>query len=53
MRQRGHDVLVLHIMDDDELDFPFSGPTRFDGLELPRASDVAIRGRCATDISKR
>lgn len=36
LRQRGHDVLVFHIMDDDELDFPFSGPTRFDGLELPQ-----------------
>ena len=35
LRQRGHDVLVLHVMDDDELDFPFAGPTRFDGLELP------------------
>ncbi|RIK83602.1 MAG: DUF58 domain-containing protein [Planctomycetota bacterium] len=34
LRQRGHDVLVLHIMDDDELDFPFDGPTRFEGLEL-------------------
>jgi uncharacterized protein (DUF58 family) len=34
LRQRGHDVLVLHIMDDDELDFPFEGPTRFEGLEL-------------------
>ena len=34
LRQRGHDVLVFHVMDDDELDFPFSGPTRFDGLEL-------------------
>jgi uncharacterized protein (DUF58 family) len=33
LRQRGHDVLVFHIMDDDELDFPFSGPTRFEGLE--------------------
>jgi uncharacterized protein (DUF58 family) len=33
LRQRGHDVLVFHVMDDDELDFPFSGPTRFDGLE--------------------
>lgn len=32
---RGHDVLVLHVMDDDELDFPFNGPTRFEGLELP------------------
>jgi uncharacterized protein (DUF58 family) len=36
LRQRGHDVLVLHIMDDDELDFPFDGPTRFEGLELPQ-----------------
>ncbi len=35
LRQRGHDVLVFHVMDDDELDFPFSGPTRFEGLELP------------------
>lgn len=33
LRQRGHDLLVLHVMDDDELDFPFSGPTRFEGLE--------------------
>lgn len=35
LRQRGHDVLVLHVMDDDELDFPFTGPTRFEGLEAP------------------
>ena len=35
LRQRGHDVLLFHVMDDDELDFPFSGPTRFEGLELP------------------
>ncbi len=35
LRQRGHDVLVLHILDDDELDFPFDGPTRFEGLEAP------------------
>jgi uncharacterized protein (DUF58 family) len=37
LRQRGHDVLVLHVMDDDELDFPFEGPTRFEGLEIPDA----------------
>lgn len=36
LRQRGHDVLVFHVMDDDELDFPFNGPTRFEGLELPQ-----------------
>lgn len=35
LRQRGHDVLVFHVMDDEELDFPFSGPTRFEGLESP------------------
>jgi uncharacterized protein (DUF58 family) len=33
LRQRGHDVMVFHVMDDDELDFPFAGPTRFEGLE--------------------
>lgn len=33
LRQRGHDVLVLHILDDDELDFSFNGTTRFEGLE--------------------
>jgi uncharacterized protein (DUF58 family) len=35
LRQRGHDVLVFHVLDDDELDFPFNGPMRFDGMELP------------------
>ena len=30
---RGHDVLLLHLMDDDELDFPFNGATQFEGLE--------------------
>jgi uncharacterized protein (DUF58 family) len=33
LRQRGHDVLVIHVLDDDELDFPFNGATRFEGLE--------------------
>lgn len=34
LRQRGHDVMLFHVMDDDELDFPFNGPTRFEGLEI-------------------
>ena len=34
LRQRGHDVMLFHVMDDDELDFPFNGPTRFEGLEM-------------------
>jgi uncharacterized protein (DUF58 family) len=33
LRQLGHDVLVLHLLDDDELDFPFTRPARFEGLE--------------------
>lgn len=36
LRKQGHDVLVFHVMDDDELDFPFNGPSRFEGLELPQ-----------------
>jgi uncharacterized protein (DUF58 family) len=36
LRSRGHDLLLFHVMDDDELDFPFNGPTRFEGLELPQ-----------------
>lgn len=35
LRQRGHDVMVFHVMDDAELDFPFNGPLRFEGLETP------------------
>jgi uncharacterized protein (DUF58 family) len=33
LRKSGHDILVFHIMDDDELDFPFNDPTRFEGME--------------------
>lgn len=33
LRRAGHDVMVLHLLDDDELDFPFADPTRFEGLE--------------------
>jgi len=33
LRQRGHDVLIFHVLDDQELDFEFSGTTRFEGLE--------------------
>jgi uncharacterized protein (DUF58 family) len=33
LRHRRHDVMVFHILDDDELLFPFSGMTKFEGLE--------------------
>jgi len=35
LRSRNHDILILHVLDDDELDFTLGGPTRFEGLELP------------------
>lgn len=43
LRQCGHDVLVVHVMDDDELDFPFDEPTRFEGLEV--AAELACNPR--------
>jgi uncharacterized protein (DUF58 family) len=30
---RRHDILVFHVLDDDELTFPFAGTTRFEGME--------------------
>jgi uncharacterized protein (DUF58 family) len=33
LRARGHDVVLFHVLHDDEVDFPFSGATRFEGLE--------------------
>jgi len=33
LRHRGHDVLLFHIMDDQELDFEYSGTTKFEGME--------------------
>lgn len=33
LRHEGHEVVVLHVMDHDELDFPFDGMVRFEGLE--------------------
>jgi uncharacterized protein (DUF58 family) len=31
--QRKHDILVFHVLDDDEMTFPFTGTTRFEGME--------------------
>jgi len=38
LRHRGHDVMVFHLLDDQELDFDYSGTTRFEGME--GAADV-------------
>jgi hypothetical protein len=33
LRKRGHDVLVFHVLDDEELDFNYAGTTKFEGME--------------------
>jgi uncharacterized protein (DUF58 family) len=33
LRQRKHDILAFHVLDDDEMNFPFTGTTRFEGME--------------------
>ncbi|MHC4716547.1 MAG: DUF58 domain-containing protein, partial [Planctomycetota bacterium] len=42
-RHRDHEVIVLHVMDEDELTFPFQGNTLFRGLEA--AGEVMIEPR--------
>ncbi len=36
LRFQGHEVMVFHVLHQDELDFPFDGMTKFDGLEINR-----------------
>jgi len=33
LRRRGHDVMVFHVLDDEELDFNYAGTTKFEGME--------------------
>jgi len=33
LRHRGHDVLIFHVLDDQELDFAYTGTTKFEGME--------------------
>ena len=34
-RQKKHEVIVFHVMDPHETEFPFDGMTKFVGLEIP------------------
>jgi uncharacterized protein (DUF58 family) len=36
LRFQGHEVTVFHLLHNDELELPFTGMTRFDGLEMQR-----------------
>lgn len=44
LRRRRRDLIVLHVLHDDELDFEFVGPTRFEGLEDPLVATCDPRG---------
>jgi uncharacterized protein (DUF58 family) len=34
LRHGRHDVLVFHVLDEDEITFPFAGTTKFEGMEI-------------------
>jgi len=54
-RHRKHDVILLHVLDAAELEFPFRGPTDFIGLEaLPGvpADPQIIRGAYLQELSR-
>ncbi len=55
LRHRRHEVIVLHVLDPAELDFPFQQPTLFEGLEqLPQAmvEPRAIRAAYLEEFGK-
>ncbi len=47
LRTRGHDVMIFHVLDDAELDFPYAGTTKFEGLE--EAGDMICDPRALRD----
>lgn len=47
LRTRGHDVMVMHVMDDQELDFNYAGTTKFEGME--EAGDLICDPRSLRD----
>ena len=47
LTHRGHDVMVIHILDADELTFPFEGNTRFVAME--EVGELTGEGRTLRD----
>lgn len=47
LAQRGHDLMVLHLLDEEELTFPFEGNTRFVALEA--GGELTGEGRALRD----
>lgn len=58
LRHEGHDAIVVQVLDDDELEFPFEGMVQFHGLELdqklllhPRQIRAAYRAEIQRHIT--
>ncbi len=47
LRHDGHEVMVFHLMDPDELEFPFQRMTLFEGLEVP--SELLVNPKSIRD----
>jgi uncharacterized protein (DUF58 family) len=47
LMHRGHDVMVFHVLDNEELTFPFQGNTRFVAME--EQADLTGEGRSLRD----
>ena len=55
LRQRGHEVILFHVLAHDEVTFPFERMTRFEGLEgLPRvtADPLALRTAYLAEVER-
>ncbi len=55
LRFRGHNVIVFHILDPHELNFPMKGAVRFEGLELEEpitASPQQMRDAYLEELNK-
>ena len=52
-RFRGTDVIVFHVLDPDEIEFPFERATRFEDLETERRSDGGAGASSASTTSRR
>lgn len=47
LRTRGQEVMVFHVLDDQELDFEYAGTTKFEGME--QAGDLVCDPRSLRD----
>jgi uncharacterized protein (DUF58 family) len=55
LKARRHDVVLFHLLDKDELELPFEGPTMFEGMEGPEellADPSLVRREYLAEMSR-